>query len=83
MTVHNSRYRKFWHRFRLFYKLDICTDDAEMVTHIYHRYLDTIAGHAVEDQSCRIFLAADTQRNYIDLRFGCCKCRRNLQHMGS
>ena len=83
MTVHDSCYRKVRHRLRLFYQLDVCADQAEAVTHINQGYLDTITSHAVEDQSCRIFFTANAKRKHINLRFGSCKCRRNLQHMGS
>ena len=82
VAVHDSCYRKIRHRFRLFYQLDVCTDQTEVIAHVNHGYLDAIAGHTIEDQSGRIFLTADSKRQYIDLRFGCCKCRRNLQHMG-
>ena len=60
MTVHDSCYRKVRHRFRLFYQLNICADQAEVIAHIYHGYLNAITGHTVKDQSCGILFSADT-----------------------
>ena len=35
VAVHDSCYRKVRHRFRLFYQLNVCADQAEMIAHIY------------------------------------------------
>ena len=54
-----------------------------MISHVYQSDLDAIACYAIEYKSCRVRLVADSKVMDLDLRFICCKCRRNLQHMGS
>ena len=54
-----------------------------MIAHVYQSNLDRVSGHTVEDQAGRVFLAADSQREDIDLGLGCCEGYRNFEHMGS
>ena len=58
----------------------VSADDTEVIAHIYHGYLNTISGYAIEDQAGRIFFSADSKRDHVNFRFGCCKCNRYLQH---
>ena len=83
MAEHDTGNRKLRHGRCLLYKLDICADDTETVSHIHHGYLNCVAGYSVKYKTCRIFLSADAQRMNLDLRLCCRKCRRYLQHVGS
>ena len=69
MTEHDAGNRKLGHRLCLLYKLDVCTDDTETVSHVHHGYLDGITGDTVKYQTCRVFLSAYTERMNLDFRF--------------
>ena len=82
MSVHDTGNGKLGHGLGLLYKLDVRTDDAEMIAQIDEGNLNAVPCHSVKYKSCGILLAADAQGMNLDLGLCGRKCGRNLKHMG-